>query len=356
MNFDIDENSTFVGLMDDFFKIPNSEEFEAAGITNLNSGAELLFGLLQKDSALQGLEKVMRYVIQKYTGRDYGVKEIDFEILDTRNFVTVSAKGGALEEILRSHENNALRIYMNGEIELYGGVQKYVTQDKKYYKMFYTSFDNCLNFSYGVMVRNSKGKLNNEQLFAEEGLNLQELVDAYARGDEVLVEVEKIDRIFSKIVSQKKEEVKKVFEKQGVELKENEIDALVCVSFQYGNFGQYNNIVNLYKNYYENGSNIQAFRNNAQAQVGGGGTNHIFTDETSRKIANWRLFSEGKYILPDGTEIKSGGLEGMTDLSTKSSRSCKKFSGLWVYSNGKHVSSMGLSSILCSRGLCKGYF
>ncbi len=317
MNFDIDENSTFVGLMDDFFKIPNSEEFEAAGITNLNSGAELLFGLLQKDSALQGLEKVMRYVIQKYTGRDYGVKEIDFEILDTRNFVTVSAKGGALEEILRSHENNALRIYMNGEIELYGGVQKYVTQDKKYYKMFYTSFDNCLNFSYGVMVRNSKGKLNNEQLFAEEGLNLQELVDAYARGDEVLVEVEKIDRIFSKIVSQKKEEVKKVFEKQGVELKENEIDALVCVSFQYGNFGQYNNIVNLYKNYYENGSNIQAFRNNAQAQVGGGGTDHIFTDETSRKIANWRLFSEGKYILPDGTEIKSGGLEGMTDLQQR---------------------------------------
>lgn len=317
MNFDIDENSTFVGLMDDFFKIPNSDEFEAAGITNLNSGAELLFGLLQKDSALQGLEKVMRYVIQKYTGRDYGVKEIDFEILDTRNFVTVSAKGGALEEILRSHENNALRIYMNGEIELYGGVQKYVTQDKKYYKMFYTSFDNCLNFSYGVMVRNSKGKLNNEQLFAEEGLNLQELVDAYARGEEVLVEVEKIDRIFSKIVSQKKEEVKKVFEKQGVELKENEIDALVCVSFQYGNFGQYNNIVNLYKNYYENGSNIQAFRNNAQAQVGGGGTDHIFTDETSRKIANWRLFSEGKYILPDGTEIKSGGLEGMTDLQQR---------------------------------------
>lgn len=317
MNFDIDENSTFVGLMDDFFKIPNSDEFEAAGITNLNSGAELLFGLLQKDSALQGLEKVMRYVIQKYTGRDYGVKEIDFEILDTRNFVTVSAKGGALEEILRSHENNDLRIYMNGEIELYGGVQKYVTQDKKYYKMFYTSFDNCLNFSYGVMVRNSKGKLNNEQLFAEEGLNLQELVDAYQRGEEVLVEVEKVDRIFSKIVSQKKEEVKKVFEKQGVELKENEIDALVCVSFQYGNFGQYNNIVNLYKNYYENGSNIQAFRNNAQAQVGGGGTDHIFTDETSRKIANWRLFSEGKYILPDGTEIKSGGLEGMTDLQQR---------------------------------------
>lgn len=317
LNFKIDEKSRFVGLMDDYFKIPNSDEFEAAGIINLPDGAEWLFELLKKDSALQNLEKVMRYVMQIYTGRDYGATSDDLNIFDIRNFVSVSTKGGALEEMIKSYENNALRTYMNGEIELYEGVQKYVNKEKTRYKMFHTSFDNCLNFSYGVMVRNSSGKLNNEQLFRDEGLDLQKLVDEYNSGKTVEVDVEKIDRIFSKIVSQKKDEVKSVFEKQGVELKTNEIDALVCVSYQYGNFGQYNNIVGLYKDYYANGSNIQKFRNNAQAQVGGGGTDHIFTDDTSRKIANWRLFHEGKYILSDNTEIPAGGLEGMTDLQQK---------------------------------------
>lgn len=324
--FNIDENSKFVGLMDDFFRIPNAKEYEAAGQTNLATGAEWLFRLLQKDSALQGLEKVMRYVMQKYTGRDYGVDNSDLQILDIRNFVTVSTQGGALEEILKSYENNALRIYMNGEIELYDGVKKFVTQDKKYYKMFYTDNDHCLNIAYGIVVRNSKGEFINAELFRQAGLEpeeLKRLAEAFDRGEEAKIAVEIVDKVYSALVAQKKDEVKQEFAKRGEELKENQVASLVCVSFQYGNFGQKikgsYNIVDLYINYYKKGDdgNVEKFKNNAQVQVDAGRA-HVFTNDTSRKIANWRLFHEGKYILSDNTEIREGGSTGgaeeMNDL------------------------------------------
>ena len=323
--FNINEDTTFVGLMDDFFRIPNAKEYEAAGQTNLATGAEWLFSLLQKDSALQGLEKVMRYVMQKYTGRDYGVDDSDLQIFDIRNFVTVSTQGGALEEILKSYENNALRIYMNGEIELYDGVKKFVTQDKKYYKMFYTDNDHCLNIAYGIVIRNSKGEFINADLFEEYGVpieKLKELASAYDRGEEAKIEVEIVNKVYSALVARKKDEVKEEFAKRGEELKENQVDSLVCVSFQYGNFGQKikgsYNIVDLYINYYKKGDdgNVEKFKNNAQVQVDAGRA-HVFTNDTSRKIANWRLFHEGKYILSDNTEISAGGAEGMTALQQK---------------------------------------
>lgn len=75
----------------------------------------------------------------------------------------------------------------------------------------------------------------------------------------------------------------------------------------------------MYINYYKKGDdgNVEKFKNNAQVQVDAGRA-HVFTNDTSRKIANWRLFHEGKYILSDNTEIREGGSTGgaeeMNDL------------------------------------------
>ena len=49
-------------------------------------GAEWLFGLMEKDGRLQNLEQVMRYVMYKYTGKEYGVKELDLSIFNIRDF------------------------------------------------------------------------------------------------------------------------------------------------------------------------------------------------------------------------------------------------------------------------------
>lgn len=92
-NFAVDDKTTFLGLLDDYFKIPNSNRYEAAGKTNMVGGAEWLFGLMEKDGRLQNLEQVMRYVMYKYTGKEYGVKELDLSIFNIRDFSDLTSVG-----------------------------------------------------------------------------------------------------------------------------------------------------------------------------------------------------------------------------------------------------------------------
>ena len=89
-NEKVDENSTFLGLMDDKFIIPNTTRYSAAG-SNLISGAEIFFHLLQKDSSTQYLEQVMRYAFYKYTQRSYGVDELNFDLFDAKEFETIGS-------------------------------------------------------------------------------------------------------------------------------------------------------------------------------------------------------------------------------------------------------------------------
>lgn len=107
--FNIDSKSTFLGLLDDFFRIPNTKKYEASGKNNMVSGAEWLFGLMEKDGRLQNLEQVMRYVMYKYTDKDYGVKELDLSIFNIRDFSDFTSAGlkvkvneaGALEALTK---------------------------------------------------------------------------------------------------------------------------------------------------------------------------------------------------------------------------------------------------------------
>lgn len=92
-NFTVDDKTTFLGLLDDYFKISNSNRYEAAGKTNMVGGAEWLFGLMEKDGRLQNLEQVMRYVMYKYTGKEYGVKELDLSIFNIRDFSDLTSVG-----------------------------------------------------------------------------------------------------------------------------------------------------------------------------------------------------------------------------------------------------------------------
>ena len=72
---------TFVGLMETEFDIPNSTRTAEAG-TNLVSGAEMLFFLLQKDQKLENMEMIMRYALNKYTNTDDYGKNFD-DLLDS---------------------------------------------------------------------------------------------------------------------------------------------------------------------------------------------------------------------------------------------------------------------------------
>lgn len=301
----------FVKMLNTPYSVPGTF-IKQAPKGKLESGSGLLFQMLANGDRTQSLELLMRHILELATGNNYGASDFKFDTYNIRQFITVGSANGGIEEILKSYENEALRKYMNGQSAAYSSVSKYVTQDKKQYKMYYTSADGCLNFSYGIMVRNREGILNNTSYFAEEGLDLQSLVNQYDNGQEVLVDAEKIDRIFKRIVQDKKQVIKGQLEKNGASLKSNELDALVNVAYQYGNCGQYisgeNNIANLYNTYYMTGQE-ETFKQKAVAQTRNGLANFFVENGSNRKKYNWILFTEGKYTLSDGTEISAGNSE-----------------------------------------------
>ena len=104
-----DGEESFIGLLDVEFKIPNSTRYVAAG-GNLVSGAEMFFYLLQQNSSSQNMEQIMRYILYKYTGRDYGVTEFDFSIFDARSFQEATNTQGLSKYLLQfSHGSGAAR-------------------------------------------------------------------------------------------------------------------------------------------------------------------------------------------------------------------------------------------------------
>lgn len=111
--FRTDSKTTFLGLLDDFFRIPNSDRHEAAGKINIISGADWLFGLMQKDGKLQNLEQVMRYILYKYTGKNYGVTELDLSIFEIRDFTEFTSAG----LIVKVDEPGALQPLTQQQIE-----------------------------------------------------------------------------------------------------------------------------------------------------------------------------------------------------------------------------------------------
>lgn len=216
---------------------------------------------------------------------------------------TVGASDEAAEEMLKSFENEALSAYMRGDSSVsYSSVSEYVTEDRKYYKMYYTSFDGCLNFSYGIMVRSSEGILNNTGYFSDEGLNLSELVSKYNSGQTVLVEVEKLDNIHKKIFKDKQNTIAS---NATATFTSNQLEALAMVSYQYGNCGEYlsgaNNVGAMYKKY----GNTENFRVNVLCLTSIGSLCHFWNagEYSNREKYTWKLFHEGVYTLRDGTVI-----------------------------------------------------
>lgn len=86
------EEPTFIGLMETEFRIPYSKRTAEAG-SNLVSGAEMLFSLLQKDPELENIETIMRYALYIYSGRDYGVTSLDGSIFEIRDLSVITTVG-----------------------------------------------------------------------------------------------------------------------------------------------------------------------------------------------------------------------------------------------------------------------
>ena len=135
---EVDDDTTFIGLMDDVFDIPNTTRDEAAG-SNLVSAAEMLFELLRKNQRTEGLEQTMRYIMNKYNDtKKYGdikyedIAKPDNEIKSTEDFyVNNEALFIKDAETLKKAIAN-LPINEDGKTNLTDNIQSFLDMQDKY--------------------------------------------------------------------------------------------------------------------------------------------------------------------------------------------------------------------------------
>lgn len=300
--------------------------------------SEWFWEAIQMNEDTAKIENLLRYLFNiAFNTNQFGTfteEEIAnlFKAFEPRELKSQLSGGhrAVFMEWLKHFENDALRQYINGTGGYtYADVAEYVTEDKQFGKCYYTSFDGCWNFTYGIMVCNSDGDLNNEGVFEEYGYNLTSIIQDAKSGKEVLIPMSDLDKIYEDIIEYRFNLVKENIEKQqyngeSITMEIWQYYALTNVAYQYGNCGQYlsgaNNIAQIYaENYLKDKDNPtpDEFRNNAVCETASGLV-HFFTSKyTERQELNWILFNEGRYVLKDGSELFASAAGSVAEFATQ---------------------------------------
>lgn len=302
----VDNTDDFIRLLDIEYEIPNSKEKRTAG-AYLKTDAKMFFQLLSQHPETQGMELVMRYIMQKYTGKDYGADDFSFNMFDVREFQNVLS-GGVLSNYIKAWENLALWKYEAGESAV--PPSKYITTKdaEQYYIVYEDGSAGHNNVAYGLATYISNkdnpkenhpkygvGYYNWETQFSTYGVNVRTL----NTGD--LVNKENAMAAFALILQGFETTVDNYLSNNGISLEQAQRDALVAVCYQYGNIG---NFAEAYRQCGNTDALKTAFKTANGAQP--------FNCSTDRKTANWNLFHTGKYTTKEGKEI-SAGIIGIAD-------------------------------------------
>lgn len=277
---------------------------------NLTSAPSNFIYLLQQNEDTQQLEQIMRYVLFKLTGEDYGVTSLDLDILFSEQLKRVT--GSSTENYIKAWENCPLWKY---ETKQSASVPtRYLTEDGENYIVYEDGSNGHNNVSYGLATfitdsTNAKvehpiyggGYYNNKDAFEKEGI----FVDTLYTG--ALVNREKGTVVFQNILAVHQKAVEDYLKDKLPEYKFSQAqkDALIAVHYQYGNIYGF---VDAYKASLNDDGTIDAekIKVNFAVDDGNGGRIHVFnyTGVTDRKYANWLLFTEETYIDRDGNEIE----------------------------------------------------
>lgn len=227
---------TFIGLMETKFKIPYSTREEEAG-SNLISGAEMLFYLLQKDPNLENMELIMRYALYLYSGNDYGVTSLDGSIFEIGDFNTATSRSLDLAKYLRqfSHSGEAPQSSDGKYYLMYGDGVGWPTIGNAdiQWKSHYTSFavpgkvlENGVekNVSDVCAYVNSKLSRGPTEKYTKEEINALQ----------IYIEKELVDSIGENIVSVYYNETVKFT--AGLNLSRQQLYALTTINYNFGYF------------------------------------------------------------------------------------------------------------------------
>ena len=205
--------------------------------------------------------------------------------------IKVTNETSNLSEFLKSWENTPMWQYMKGEITNYDYspyIYLCVTKDKKNYIMCDDLFtgNNNRNFGYGICFYvGSYGDFINVDYFKDEGINIKD--SKYQNYGSSTLAVDIVDRIKERIIEDQRSVARKYASNRGLTLKDYQIDA--CAACMYQGWESIPEFLDAYKTY--------GLDSRIRSECTGMGTSN------ARYEANWKLFSTGKYIDPNGKEI-----------------------------------------------------
>lgn len=292
------------GNVDKFVNL--MKEYKNSVMHNLQSDkAENLLDILAGSEKTNNMVELTKWLLQQCSKKfKYGLTEFDFSEYEPDSFTQVSFGGGdILQYYLKAWENGTVTAYLNDETSYNSYVAKYITQDKTKY-ICYTDVNGTRNFGYGVCHWTGRS-WNNVDSYASVGINIKD--NSYNQLGVSTLDVSIVDKVMQIEIDNFKNYVKTKISQAGIQLEENQINALTSVAYQYGNIG---NFTNVYPQY----GNTEQFRNNFVVNgykpfvTGYKGISY----EIKRANANWKSFHENIYIDQSGNVIDVSQFAGGT--------------------------------------------
>lgn len=283
---------------------------------------------------------IIDYLLDSYYGRD--TSEYDMEsILDLYDIDSFKSIGygqlgqNSLYNYMRAWENSELYEYYIGKTKT---CTKYV--DGKYYKVY---DDGRLNIAYGIVISENY----NYEYFERKGVKDYTL-ESYTTDGGTFKDLEgkEVEEIFQMIVDKHK----KIVESKvtGLNLSQEQINALVAIEYQYGNIGNFRDVYNTY--FLKN--DIEGFKKNFKdtqeyQPLLDTSTNNKEGRISDRVKANLNLFLNGNYVDMEGKPISNAG---------GSASEVANYALTYVGRTGAQMSSViGFSGEWCAAFACHCY-
>ena len=312
-------------------------EHTSTALTNIESDdGQGLIDLLASRAATANMVELTKWLLQETSKAIYfGLVKYDFSEFDPANFTSVSTTTGVsssnlLLDYLKAWENGTLWDYEKGNISYSSYVARYITEDKTQYVCF-TDGDGRLNFGYG-MCHYYSGHFNHVELYASLGVDITQYNEVG-----MTLDVEIVDKAKLKFIEGVRQSVNSKLTAAGIQLEDYQVNSLIALAYQWGDhiiddfipaYQQYGNTEELRQNFVNSNdpSDVPFLNGN-----GSSGSQY----EVQRGNANWTLFHEGRYILPDGSELNPSDYTTSGDVGQLVEQNQNGIYGTYTASSGK---------------------
>ena len=254
--------------------------------------------LIEKNPDTVNMVDLTKYLFYQVTGTDYGIKEYDFSMFSNIEFrdISTATSNDILFDYIASWESGAVWKYINGQSRYTNYISKYVTEDKKQYICF-ADLSNTRNFGYGVCHTSDSGSTYMHiDEYLDEGIDIAS--GEYDKIGVSKIDVDIVDNVKIKLINKFQKYVIDSLEEAGIlsEFSQEQINSLTCITYQYGNIG---NFVEMYKLY----GNTLTLRENVVVNGYKSFLTGYKTEDGRRAEANWNLFYNSTYFAGTGEEL-----------------------------------------------------